>query len=76
MDTDGYGRRPGQTDIDRLLEDSRTLSPAGIERAAQGWDPSQEAGIHRAEAEALRLLERSDRGGEWDELRNRILGLT
>lgn len=76
MDRDGYGQRPGQSDLDRLLEDSRTLSPAGVERAAQGWDPHQEQAIHRAEAEALRVLERADRAEEWDDLRNRLLGLT
>lgn len=36
-EVDGYGQRDGQSDIDRLLEDCRTLSPTGIERIAQGW---------------------------------------
>jgi hypothetical protein len=80
MDRDGYGVRPGQTDIDRLLEDSRTLSPLGIERAAQGWVTHAGGGTHQAwhEAEraALHVLETSRRAPAWDELRNRILGLT
>ena len=63
--------------MERLLEDSRTLSPAGIERVASGW---QEHGgtpvFHRAEQAALRAVEASGRGEDWDELRNRLLGLT
>lgn len=37
VDTDGYGARPDQSDVERLLEDSRTLSESGIERIAGGW---------------------------------------
>lgn len=37
LDTDGYGARPHQSDVERLLEDSRTLSESGIERIAGGW---------------------------------------
>jgi hypothetical protein len=80
MDRDGYGTREGQTPLDRLLEDCRTLSPAGIERIAQGWVRLAEGERHAAhlaaERAALRLLEESRRGSEWDELRNRLLGLT
>lgn len=36
-EVDGYGKRDDQSDIDRLLEDCRTLSPSGIERIARGW---------------------------------------
>jgi hypothetical protein len=36
-DIDGYGTRETQSDIDRLLEDCRTLSQSGIERIAQSW---------------------------------------
>jgi hypothetical protein len=80
MDRDGYGPRPGQRDIDRLLEDARTLSPLGVERAAQGW--VQHAGTgshpkwHEAERAALHVLETTLRAPAWDELRERILGLT
>jgi hypothetical protein len=80
MDRDGYGPRPGQNDIDRLLEDARTLSPLGVERAAEGWTRhaggGDHASWHEAERAALHVLETSRRVGEWDELRNRLLGLT
>jgi hypothetical protein len=36
-DRDGYGPRPHQSDVDRLLEDTRTLSESSIERIAQAW---------------------------------------
>ena len=80
IDTEGYGPRPSQTDIDRLLEDSRTLSPLGIERAADGWARHAGSGEHtawrEAERAALHTLETNGRTGAWDELRNRLLGLT
>jgi hypothetical protein len=80
MDRDGYGVREGQTPIDRLLEDCRTLSPAGIERIAHGWTALADGELHpafiAAERAALQLLELSNRVGQWDELRNRLLGLT
>lgn len=82
MDRDGYGARPGQDHIDRLLEDARTLSPLGVERAAQGWVEHAGKGAHpawhEAERAALHALETAKplRSPEWDELRNRILGLT
>ena len=76
MDNDGYGERPGQTALDRLLEDCRTLGPAGIERIAAAWD-ARAPGLYReADQEALRVLEATGRGRAWDELRNRLLGLT
>ena len=81
-DSDGYGARPGQSDVDRLLEDARTLSPLGVERVAQGWVEHAGSGTHpawhEAERAALHALETSKplRTPEWDELRNRILGLT
>jgi hypothetical protein len=37
QDTDGYGARETQSDIDRLLEDCRTLSASGIERISASW---------------------------------------
>jgi hypothetical protein len=79
MDFEGYGKRPGQSPIDRLLEDSRTLSPAGVERAAAGWDRhvgAGEASYRKAEQAALRQIEATGKGADWDELRNRLLGLT
>jgi hypothetical protein len=77
MDTEGYGRRQGQTSMDRLLEDIRTLSPAGIERISNGWDRrGRERSFDEAERAALHAIEAEDRGTEWDELRNQLLGLT
>jgi hypothetical protein len=77
MDDDGYGIRPGQTAIDRLLEDCRTLSPAGIERVATGWERRHDPKLFgEAERAALHVVEAENRGPEWDELRNFILGLT
>ena len=79
-DSDGYGERPGQTDIDRLLEDCRTLSPLGVERVAQGYEAHAGRGSHQswheAERAALHVLETTNRAPEWDALRNRLLGLT
>ncbi len=79
-DDDGYGPRPGQGDVDRLLEDARTLSPLGVERAAAGWVEHAGSGghpqWHEAERAALHVLETTNRAPRWDELRGRILGLT
>ena len=80
MDPDGYGVRPGQDDIDRLLEDARTLSPLGVERAADGWERHADLGRHEswheAERAALHTVETTLRAQRWDELRNRIVALT
>ena len=80
MDPDGYGVRTGQDDIDRLLEDARTLSPLGVERAAEGWvrhaDVGRHESWHEAEKAALHTVETTLRALRWDELRNHILGLT
>lgn len=75
-DEEGYGPRPGQTDLERLLEDARTLSPAGIERVATGWDLHGGERLQDSEQAALRVVEQSRRGEEWAELRSRLLGLT
>lgn len=77
MDDDGYGIRPGQSAIDRLLEDCRTLSPAGIERVAMGWDHrGDHSGFAESERAAVHLIESENRALEWEALQNRILGLT
>ena len=75
-DADGYGPRPGQSEIDRLLEDSRTLSPVGVERVATGWDRHSDGVLREAETQAIRTLQDAGRAQEWDDLRGRILGLT
>ncbi len=75
-DADGYGPRPGQSEIDRLLEDCRTLSPAGIERVATGWDRHSDGVLQEAETQALRALDNEGRRQQWDNLRSWLLGLT
>jgi hypothetical protein len=80
MDQDGYGYEQHQSLIERLLDDSRTLSPSGIERIARGWKDHAGAGEHdafiEAERSALHAIERNNRGSQWDELRNRLRHLT
>ena len=80
VDAEGYGYRAGDEGIDRLLRDARTLSPAGIERAAWGWDRHEDPALmqrfHDAERAALRALEQADRSSTWDDARKRILDLT
>lgn len=62
------------------MEDIRVLSPAGVERAAQGWDRhARLAGTHAiedAEKAALHAIEKADRGPAWDEVRRNLFGLT
>ena len=81
QDIEGYGARPAQSDIDRLLEDCRTLSPSGIERIAQSFarhdtSASGHEAWHDAERAGLEVLERTNRAAAWDEVRSRILDLT
>lgn len=80
MDQEGYGYRPDERGVDRLLQDSRTLSPAGIERAAWGWDrhedPRAMERFRQAEKAALKAIEHADRGPAWEEARRKILDLT
>jgi hypothetical protein len=79
-DAEGYGYRQGEEGIDRLLNDARVLSPAGIERAAWGWDrhedPAAMQRFHDAERAALHALEQGDRTSAWNTARKRILDLT
>ena len=62
------------------MDDIRILSPAGVERAAQGWDRHARLqglqGIHEAEKAALHEIEKADRGPAWDEVRRNLFGLT
>lgn len=80
IDREGYGYRPDERGIDRLIDDLRTLSPAGIDRAAWGWDSHEEGHsvvrFREAEKAALHAIERSDRGPAWDQVRRSILDLT
>jgi len=79
-DQEGYGYRPDDRGVERLLEDFRTLSPAGIERAAWGWDrhedPEALQRFHHAEKAALKSVEKADLGPAWEKLRRSILDLT
>ena len=75
-DADGYGPRPGQPPLERLLDDVRTLSPAGIERVATGWDRHSNGVLREAETQAMHALEAEGRRQEWDDLRAQLLGLT
>ena len=78
VDAEGYGAK--DQGLDRLIADARVLSPAGIERVAWGWDRHEDPRImerfHEAERAALRVLEKNNRGPQWDEARKRILDLT
>jgi hypothetical protein len=78
VDAEGYGAK--DQGLDRLIGDARVLSPAGIERVVWGWDRHEDPRImerfHEAERTALRALEKSNRGQQWDDARKRILDLT
>ena len=80
LDAEGYGYTRTEEGLDRLINDARVLSPAGIERAAWGWDrhedPAAMQKFREAERAALHALEKSDRGPAWEDARRRILDLT
>jgi len=80
IDAEGYGFPEHEKTLSRLMADIRVLSPAGVERAAQGWDRHARLGgldsIHHAEKAALHAIETADRGPAWDEVRRNLFGLT
>ena len=80
IDAEGYGFPEHQRTLARLMEDIRILSPAGVERAAQGWDRHARLQglqtIHEAEKAAVHAIEQADRGAAWDEVRRNLFGLT
>ena len=80
VDAEGYGFPEHQRTIQRLVDDIRVLSPAGVERAAQGWDRHARLHgldeIHKAEKAAVHAIEQSGRGEAWDEVRRNLFGLT
>ena len=80
IDAEGYGFPQHQRTLARLMDDIRILSPAGVERAAQGWDRYARLQglqvIHDAEKAALHGIEKADRGPAWDEVRRNLFGLT
>ncbi len=80
VDAEGYGFPEHQKTLARLIEDIRVLGPAGVERAAQGWDRHARLhglqAIHDAEKAAVHAIEQADRGPAWDEVRRNLFGLT
>lgn len=80
VDAEGYGFPEHKRTIARLMEDVRILSPAGVERVAQGWDEhvgeSALPAFREAERAALHAIEQADRGSAWDEVRRTLFGLT
>ena len=80
VDAEGYGFPEHQKTLSRLIDDIRILSPAGIERAAQGWDKHARLHgldeIHKAEKAAVHAIEQAGRGEAWDEVRRSVFGLT
>ncbi|HEV2475727.1 MAG TPA: hypothetical protein VGX22_04240 [Candidatus Dormibacteraeota bacterium] len=80
VDAEGYGFPEHQKTIQRLVEDIRILSPAGVERAAQGWDRHARLHgldeIHKAEKASVHAIEQAGRGEAWDEVRRNLFGLT
>jgi hypothetical protein len=80
VDAEGYGFPEHQRTLARLMDDVRVLSPAGVERAAMGWDrhvgtQGLEA-LHEAEKAATHEIEKADRGPAWDQVRKSLFGLT
>src|SRR5882762_3377180 len=80
VDAEGYGFPEHQRTIARLIDDIRVLSPAGVERAAQGWDDHVGTkglqALHDAEKAAIHALEKADRGAAWDAVRSSLFGMT
>lgn len=80
VDAEGYGFPEHERTLARLMEDIRVLSPAGVERAAMGWDlhagKNGLKALHDVEKAALRAIETADRGPAWDEVRRLLFGLT
>src|SRR5438270_8453388 len=62
------------------MSDVRVMGPAGVERAAEGWDKhALKAGLaefHEAEHAATHAIEQNDRGAAWDTFRSSLFGLT
>ena len=80
VDAEGYGFPEHQRTLARLMDDVRVLSPAGVERVAQGWDKHVGKhglqALHDAEKAAVHATEQADRGPAWDQVRKNLFGLT
>jgi hypothetical protein len=80
LDADGYGFPEHERTLSRLIADIRVMGPAGVERAAQGWDKHVGthglSAFHAAEKAATHAIEQNDRGPAWDAFRSSLFGLT
>lgn len=80
LDAEGYGFPEHDRTLARLIDDLRVMGPAGVERAAQGWDDfaagTRHAAYHAAEKAATHAVEQNDRGDAWDTVRSSMFGLT
>lgn len=80
LDAEGYGFPAHDRTLARLIDDIRVMGPAGVERAAQGWDEFAAGGKHahyrEAEKAATHAIEQNDRGAAWDSLRSSLFGMT
>jgi len=80
IDAEGYGFPEHDRTLSRLMDDIRVMGPAGVERAAQGWDSHAGGHAHdayrAAEKAATHAIEQSNRGPIWDTFRSSLFGLT
>ena len=80
LDAEGYGFPEHERTLARLMSDVRVMGPAGVERAAEGWDRyAGKAGLtsfHEAERAATHAVEQHERGAAWDTFRSSLFGLT
>ena len=80
LDAEGYGFPEHDRTLARLIDDIRVMGPAGVERAAQGWDDfaagPKHAAYRDAERAATHAIEQNDRGDAWDTVRSSMFGMT
>ena len=80
VDAEGYGFPEHDRTLARLVDDIRVMGPAGVERAAQGWEAHAGGRAHEsfrtAEKAATHALEQHNRGSIWDTFRSNLFGLT
>lgn len=80
LDAEGYGFPEHDRTLARLIDDVRVMGPAGVERAANGWDDFASGHRHDAYREAERAathaIEQNDRGDAWDTVRSSLFGMT
>jgi hypothetical protein len=80
LDAEGYGFPEHDRTLARLVADIRVMGPAGVERAARGWETNaggrRHDGFHAAEKAATHAIEQARRGSVWDTFRTSLFGLT